>query len=227
MSKSCPKCLTPHQKAGAFCGRSCANSRTWSDEDKKAKSITAKQSIKIVAMGEAKRKHPKRPAALKTGSIELSTLKSRILIERWKDPERRRRMSDSAKRRGLGGIVSRKTYEYYNKWIRKVCYLQSTYEVTLAENLDHNHVRWDRPSAFNWIDVQGLSHRYYPDFLLLDYDVYLDPKNDYLAKVDADKIERVRQQNVIQLYVLTKSQCQWDYIKTLIQTKSALNECLG
>jgi 5-methylcytosine-specific restriction endonuclease McrA len=45
--KRCPKCNIEHNKNGNFCSRSCANSRTWSDEDKIKKSIAAKKSDKV------------------------------------------------------------------------------------------------------------------------------------------------------------------------------------
>ena len=40
--KLCPKCSEQHQKQGLFCSRKCANSRTWSEEDKQKKSAGAK-----------------------------------------------------------------------------------------------------------------------------------------------------------------------------------------
>ena len=40
--KTCPKCNTEHNKLGTYCSRSCANSRTWSDE------VNAKRSAKMV-----------------------------------------------------------------------------------------------------------------------------------------------------------------------------------
>lgn len=47
--KQCPKCKTEHNKPGVFCSRKCANSRTWSEEDKLKKSISAKNSEKAIA----------------------------------------------------------------------------------------------------------------------------------------------------------------------------------
>lgn len=38
--KECPKCGERHQKPGTYCSRSCANSRTWSEEEKKKRSIS-------------------------------------------------------------------------------------------------------------------------------------------------------------------------------------------
>jgi hypothetical protein len=37
--KICPKCNTEHNKGGIFCSRKCANSRVFSDESKRKKSI--------------------------------------------------------------------------------------------------------------------------------------------------------------------------------------------
>jgi hypothetical protein len=41
--KTCPKCGATHEKAGKFCSRECANSRTWNEEDKAKKSVGAKR----------------------------------------------------------------------------------------------------------------------------------------------------------------------------------------
>lgn len=37
--KQCPKCQTSHEKSGRYCSRTCANSRTFSDESKEKKSV--------------------------------------------------------------------------------------------------------------------------------------------------------------------------------------------
>lgn len=44
--KICPKCSNSHSKTGTFCSRKCANSRTWSEEDKKKKSVAFHSSEK-------------------------------------------------------------------------------------------------------------------------------------------------------------------------------------
>jgi len=43
--KNCPKCDHPHEKPGTYCSRKCANSRVWSEEDKKKKSESVKRFI--------------------------------------------------------------------------------------------------------------------------------------------------------------------------------------
>jgi len=118
--------------------------------------------------------------------------------------------------KGGGGFFN-KSYYYYNEHEKKVETLQSSYEVRVAFSLDTNGVRWQRPDPIIWTDARGGTHNYYPDFLLPDYNVYLDPKNTHVAKKDKNKIKRVRQQNQIQLLVLNKMELNWSKIKNKIE----------
>lgn len=56
----------------------------------------------------------------------------------------------------------------------------SSYEVKVAQSLDHYGIRWVKPSRLKYIDSAGKEHHYTADFYLPEFDVYLDPKNDYL-----------------------------------------------
>ena len=49
--KQCPRCSKEHNKAGAYCSRSCANSRVWSEETNKQRS--AKLAGRVVSRGPA------------------------------------------------------------------------------------------------------------------------------------------------------------------------------
>lgn len=42
--KTCPKCEIQHEKSGKFCSRSCANSRSWSEEDRRKKSESVRKA---------------------------------------------------------------------------------------------------------------------------------------------------------------------------------------
>lgn len=80
-------------------------------------------------------------------------------------------------------------------YIRKdgsVVNLDSSYERYVAKFLDDNNVEWIRPPALKWIDRNGKSHNYFPDFYLPQIDIYLDPKNSYCFKVQYEKIEYIR-----------------------------------
>lgn len=70
----------------------------------------------------------------------------------------------------------------------------------------------------------GNSHRYYPDFYLPEFNIYLDPKNDYLINypskrfgiTDVEKICTVAEQNKVKIIILSKLQINWEYVKTLL-----------
>lgn len=130
----------------------------------------------------------------------------------------RQKHSDRAKRLGFGGVRQSCWIKYNGKM------LGSSYELTVAKNLDLNHINWDTCKAFNYIDPFGKSRKYTPDFYLTDFNVYLDPKNDFLLNyinprlkfTDIEKIKLVETQNNIRVIILNKDQLSWQIIKTLI-----------
>ena len=101
----------------------------------------------------------------------------------------------------------------------------SSYEVDVARSLDENNIRWIQPKRFPYKDLNGKLHYYTPDLYLPDYDVYLDPKNDFLIEhenpqfgyKDVDKIKWVEEYNNIKVIVLNKEQLSWSIIKELIE----------
>lgn len=129
-------------------------------------------------------------------------------------------MKNIAKEGKCGGHTSKKS-TYYKREDGTSIYLQSSYEVTVAESLDKNDIKWTRPQCIVWIDELGEEHRYYPDFYLPKYDIYLDPKNSYLRKKDEAKIGKVQEQNGIKILVLDEVHLKWNDIKKLIPTYSS------
>ena len=93
--------------------------------------------------------------------------------------------------------------------------LESSWEKKVAESLDEAQVNWIRPEPILYTR-EGQIKRYYPDFYLPDYDVYLDPKNDYVRKLDENKLILVIEQSKIKLLVLNENQLCWNVIQQLI-----------
>lgn len=89
----------------------------------------------------------------------------------------------------------------YRKYSYKGISMDSSWEVELAGFLDKNNILWirDRKLCFLYIDEEGCKRRYYPDFYLPEYEIYLDPKNKYLQEKDKSKIDKVRSQHDITL----------------------------
>lgn len=72
--------------------------------------------------------------------------------------------------------------------------LDSSWELVLAQRLDELNIEWIRPEPIRWHDKEGVSHHYFPDFYLPDFELYLDPKNPAAVKVQKEKIEILKQQ---------------------------------
>lgn len=95
--------------------------------------------------------------------------------------------------------------------------LDSSYEVIVAKELDQNNVSWIRPAPLPWLDSDDYPRRYFPDFFLPEYNVYLDPKNSFLARRHRDKIQRVRDQNKVRILIINKYNLTWQKILSKIQ----------
>ena len=117
-----------------------------------------------------------------------------------------------------------KTIDYTLK-SGEVVQLESNYEIWVATSLEHNNIRWVRPKSFTWFDDNGKAHQYTADFYLLDYDVYLDPKNDFLIEKEMTKIkiERTCRFNNIRVIVLNLQELSWVHIKRKIDEMNLNN----
>lgn len=150
------------------------------------------------------------------GPIQYLGLKTRTqklasdLFERKFTKEGLEKLSKIAKERNLGGYRP-----HPNKGKRyKGIWFDSEWEVKVAKSLDKNNIKWVRPKeGFVWNDK---GNKYYPDFFLEDYNIYLDPKNDYLIGKDKLKIEQAQLRNNISVFVLKENQLSWKEIKALI-----------
>lgn len=133
--------------------------------------------------------------------------------------EARNKLSIAAKKRGLGGVTQSRWIKYKGKT------LGSSYELEVAKSLDENDIKWDICSRFNYIDPKGKARTYTPDIYLIDYDLYLDPKNDFLINninpslgfKDCEKIKLVEEQNGVRIIILNKSQLSWQSINEIAE----------
>jgi hypothetical protein len=80
-------------------------------------------------------------------------------------------------------------YEHLGKTVL----LESSWELAIAKWLDNNQLDWTRPAHLPWIDKKGKKRKYFPDFYLPKYDVYLDPKNPYQISISLDKLDYISQ----------------------------------
>lgn len=105
----------------------------------------------------------------------------------------------------------------YKKYLYKDIWMDSKWEVEVATLLDKKEIKWkrDRSINFKWIDKEGKERRYYPDFYLPDFDVYLDPKNKFLIEKDCFKIEYVIKHHKVKII--------WGLLPKIINFVNELN----
>lgn len=113
--------------------------------------------------------------------------KGKTLTEETKQILREKALASNHRR------LRRKMIEYKHK-DGYVVKLDSTWEEILAVRLDELDINWIRPKPIKWKDNDGLLHNYFPDFYLVDYDVYLDPKNPMALYVQRNKVEALKSQ---------------------------------
>lgn len=122
--------------------------------------------------------------------------------------------SKAAKDQGFGGYNENagrsKKFRVKDSFNKEVV-LQSTYELTCSEILNELGIQWIRPKSLMYD-----GRRYFADFYLPDYNVYLDPKNDYKAKLDKEKIDKVSKQNDVRVIILLKDQLNKTYIESIL-----------
>lgn len=132
--------------------------------------------------------------------------------------ERKKKQSEDVKKRNFGGVTQSRWIKYNGKT------LGSFYELELVKNLEANGILWDTCKRFNYVDPFGKCRTYTPDIFLTEFNVFLDPKNDFLMEninpslgfSDLEKIKLVENQNNIRVLVLNKNQLNWESIQKLL-----------
>ena len=128
--------------------------------------------------------------------------------------ETRKKLSESA-------VARIKSSPYSKRFEYKGHILESSYEYICALVLDSLNVEWTKVRyGFDWCDGAQI-RKYIPDFYLPEYDLYLDPKNDYLIEKDREKIQSSMDLNKIKVIVLNEEQLTSDYIRGILSELSA------
>ena len=90
----------------------------------------------------------------------------------------------------------------------KGIWLDSSWEYELAKRLDELEIRWERPAPIGWVDKKGTTHNYFPDFYLLDYDLFLDPKNPAAYENQKEKIKILEKTYKNIIFITSLSECK-------------------
>lgn len=127
--------------------------------------------------------------------------------------EQRDAISVRVRKQGFGGYQENagrsKKFKIEDSF-GKLVTVQSTYELATAEILNELGILWIRPGALKYD-----GRNYFPDFYLTELDLYLDPKNNYLAIKDAEKIRLASEQNNVEILILTKDKINIQFLGSL------------
>lgn len=221
--------LTP--RTCSYCGRVCKNANSLRNHERLCKLNPNRQIIEPHGKGGwpkgkpgwskglTKETDPRLANCSKKVNEYFSCHDGTFKGKHHKD-ETRERLSDYAKHNDFAshfGTSKRITYSGVH--------FQSSYEVEVAQSLDAHNIKWTKPQRLKYTDSAGKFHYYTADLYLVDYDVYLDPKNDFLIEnvnphlgyKDTDKIQWVAEQNDVIIIVLNKDQLTWPVIEQLIK----------
>lgn len=89
----------------------------------------------------------------------------------------------------------------------------SSWEIEIAKHLDIKNIIWVHAPCIYWVDNNQKKRRYFPDFYLPKYNVYLDPKNPICIGQQKEKISIV--EKTINLIYGNKEKII-DYINKLV-----------
>ena len=81
--------------------------------------------------------------------------------------------------------------------------MDSTWEVAMAQRLDHLKITWDRREdmKLGYQSKTGRKRNYIPDFYLPDYDTYIEVKG-YWTDAAKHKMKSVQENNDVKILIL-------------------------
>ncbi len=206
----CKKCSEPleySKRKNKFCNHSCASSFTNRERKSRTPESLLKTSRALKGRSLSKQHRAKISNTLK-GKYHGKIIDPYFHIKRKQCPECLNYFWDYSKigtglpvritcsddcrfQRIIRNSRRIKTIPYFCKEQNKMIKLDSSWEYKIAVFLDSMGIIWIRPSYICWIDDNNKDRKYFPDFYLVDLDLYLDPKNPTILKRDKRKIEIV------------------------------------
>lgn len=119
----------------------------------------------------------------KSEAQKLAWKNGKITASIYQTPEHRKIMSRFG---GIRARAGRCSHIKYTKTDGTVVDLQGSWEVKLAEFLDHNKIDWERNRVGYKYVFDGKERNYFPDFFLPSFDVYVEVKG-YETEKDGAK----------------------------------------
>jgi hypothetical protein len=193
--KICPKCGTEHTKDGTFCSRSCGNSRVRTEEFKQNLSKWAKANPRGFVVNPIFNTANLRPELGAAANKKKWDLLRQTL--RCKECQKEFEVPYSQRNRKYCSIeCSNKNKYHVNSNRKKTCIyngykMDSGAELVFAQQCDLHQIRWHKNTTqyFIFVDSLGKTSKYYPDFYLEQYDMWVEIKGRRYIRPD-DELRR-------------------------------------
>lgn len=209
----CNNALSFKQRSNKFCSISCSATYNNKERIKNGYTLSQETREKLSILGKKQTKPPYSKISFCKNCNSLIKYSHNKTCSKKCYSEL---MSKQAKMiPQFGGNKNNRAYGWYDSIFAGKVWLESSYEYKVAKELDENNIHWVRPKGLKY-ELDGKSKTYFPDFYLTNYDIYLDPKNDYLIPLDTLKINTVIEQQKVNIIILTKDQLDWKSILSVI-----------
>ena len=86
--------------------------------------------------------------------------------------------------------------------------LDSSWEEALAVRLDELGIDWIRPTEpIIWKDSMNRDRKYFPDFYLPEFEIFLEPKNPAAAMSQSEKVEWLLKNRKDVVFLMSLQEC--------------------
>lgn len=142
-------------------------------------------------------------------------------------PEQRLKISKSLKGKTGGlrdGGGHSKVYEYINIHKHKM-YLNLS-EIEVAKILDNLNLNWNRNSkGFKYTTLLGINRKYYPDFYLSDFDLYVEYKG-FVTPEMIHKMKDAQNKNNMKLLIIYSDDKRYNHLGLNLKTITENNNII-
>lgn len=205
----CKKCgieFTPIKGLISYCSLACRNSRIRSNDVKAKISKGVKLSEKCKNAWENQKGVYKKFVTVRN-TKQLSSHREYICLHCgeiiFEKKYKNRKYHTECWKICSGGYRENSTIKHASDY--KGFKMHSGSELDFAKFCDLNEIQWIKNSKkfFEYVGLDGKTHKYYPDFYLSDYNIWIEIKGKYYADIDENiEIKKVLIKNY--LYIDSK-----------------------
>lgn len=216
-TKNCPKCGTEHTNNGVFCSRKCSNSRVRSEEFKKKLSEWAKENPRGFVINQNPNNQFLGAKAIRE---KWNSLRQTIVC---KECQKEFEVAYSNRSRKYCSVECSNKNKYHinsnrkKRSIYKGYKMDSGAELIFAQQCDLLGIKWLKNTTqfYIFINSDGKKCKYYPDFYLEEYEIWVEIKGRRYIRPD-DALRRAAVDKPVFLIISNQFKQDFDQLKQLL-----------